>query len=145
MCDNCTDFVNLLESCKYPSVLTIQPLLYNISLGKIRQVLFGSLYLLVNNRSKMAYILLLENITRYIRDQHYVTVLCDISITFLFIVADRIVSSNEDITDEEEEESHDDGDVKDLDKYYKPSKVLLKEEVERLFNFIHSWFQRYRC
>ncbi|XP_065207082.1 ubiquitin carboxyl-terminal hydrolase puf isoform X2 [Planococcus citri] len=67
---------------------------------------------------------------------------CTDFVNLLESFADRIVSSNEDITDEEEEESHDDGDVKDLDKYYKPSKVLLKDEVERLFNFIHSWFQR---
>ena len=56
--------------------------------------------------------------------------------------ADRILVSNEDITDEEEEESHNDRDVEDLDKFFKQSKVLLKDEVERLFNFIHSWFQR---
>lgn len=61
---------------------------------------------------------------------------------YSFLVADRVISSNEDVTDEEEEENHHDRDVENLDKFFKPSKVLLKEEVERLFGFIHSWFQR---
>lgn len=54
-----------------------------------------------------------------------------------------MISSNEDVTDEEEEENHHDRDVENLDKFFKPSKVLLKVEVERLCGFIHSWFQRY--